>query len=232
MPGRPVSAGLDGQPAFVSSASYLPFGPATRLEYGNGAVKSMQYDTRYRLTQNTVTAGSTTAANYQYGYDPAGNVTEISDLLDSTYDRDFGYDDLNRLSVANSGSSLWGTGGMTYDGMGNMLDANVVPYISPPWRRTDEWKCFPECVLMHEQSHANDANRVNPGICRGERAYRMVVPTIFPNLNEPDETEERAWKVYLRCLGQYVRPGQSCKCQDVLKREMDRARRILRNRAW
>jgi RHS repeat-associated protein len=45
--------------------------------------------------------------------------------MDSGYNRTFGYDDLNRLVTANSGVSLWGAGGYTYDSMGNMLTATL-----------------------------------------------------------------------------------------------------------
>lgn len=49
----------------------------------------------------------------------------MHDAVDASYSRDFAYDDLNRLATANSGSSLWGAGSYTYDGMGNMLTATL-----------------------------------------------------------------------------------------------------------
>lgn len=110
---------------------------------------------------------------------------------------------------------------------------NVVPYFPHSWRRTEEWKCFSECVRMHEQSHVNDVNRVNPGICRGERGYRMIRPTSFPNMNEVDETERRAWRVYRRCLGHQSSRFSSCDpCQPVLRREIGRADDVLRDESW
>ena len=59
-------------------------------------------------------------ASYTYGHDPAGNITAIHDALDPTYNRDFAYDDLHRLTTANSGTALWGNGTFTYDAMGNL----------------------------------------------------------------------------------------------------------------
>ncbi|HEX3578136.1 MAG TPA: DUF6531 domain-containing protein, partial [Thermoanaerobaculia bacterium] len=51
--GRPLTAS-DGAP-LVTSASYLPFGPMTALAYGNGTTKTMQYDARYRISENKLT---------------------------------------------------------------------------------------------------------------------------------------------------------------------------------
>src|SRR5262249_30427942 len=75
----------------------------------------------YQMTENKLTAGAVTLIDFGYTTDGVGNPTAIADLTDSTFDRAFAYDDLNRLTTANSGSSLWGTGGFTYDAIGNML---------------------------------------------------------------------------------------------------------------
>ena len=116
---RPIAA-HSGSTTIVSSAKYLPFGPMTELVLGNGTTRSMQYDPRYLPTSNQLTGPSGVLANYSYGTDPGGNVTSIHDVLDTTFNRDFGYDDLNRLTTANSGTSLWGTGTYSYDAMGNI----------------------------------------------------------------------------------------------------------------
>ena len=121
---RPQTAASDGS-NLVSSASYLPFGPLTQLVMGNGTTKAMTYDNRYRVRQNTLTFASGLIADYHYAEDAAGNITQIHDAVDSSFNRDFGYDDLNRLTTATGGSSLWGTGGYTYDAMGNMLTSTL-----------------------------------------------------------------------------------------------------------
>lgn len=121
--GRPISATAEGEMGtvtFVDSVKYLPFGPVTELTYGNGAVKTFDYDSRYLPVENKLTLSSTVIADYVYDHDDAGNVSEIQDAVSSGYDRDFAYDDLNRLITANSGSSLWGTGSYSYDAAGNM----------------------------------------------------------------------------------------------------------------
>jgi RHS repeat-associated protein len=76
--------------------------------------------------QKKLTGPAGVIAQYDYQHDANGNITQIHDA-DPTYNRDFAYDDLNRLVEANSGTSLWGTGTYTYDLMGNMRSTSVTP---------------------------------------------------------------------------------------------------------
>ncbi|HEX8410545.1 MAG TPA: DUF6531 domain-containing protein, partial [Thermoanaerobaculia bacterium] len=116
---RPFSASA-GQTPLVTSARYLPFGPLTEIVYGNGTTKRMTYDARYRAMTNSLAGGEDFIASYSYGHDPVGNITAIHDTLDPSFNRDFGYDDLNRLTVANTGAALWGAASNSYDAMGNI----------------------------------------------------------------------------------------------------------------
>ena len=122
--GRPLSASLDGT-SIVSGVTYLPFGPDLATTFGNGTTAVRSYDTRYRILENKLTAGAATRADYTYLYDNAGNITSITDALASAYNRSFVYDDLNRLTNANTGSALWGSGVYQYDAMGNMLTLSL-----------------------------------------------------------------------------------------------------------
>ena len=122
--GRPASA-VAGSTTIVSSAAYLPFGPMKQLSFGNGTTKTTTYDQRYRPADITLNGPSGPLAHSTYAEDNAGNITQIHDAMDPTYNRDFGYDDLNRLTTANSGISLWGSGSYTYDAMGNMLSSSL-----------------------------------------------------------------------------------------------------------
>ena len=117
--GRPVSLQAGTTP-IVTSAQYLPFGPLAQVVFGNGTTRSMGFNSRYLPTSNQLIGPTALIANYSYGTDPNGNITAIHDLLNPTFNRDFGYDGLNRLTTANSGSSLWGAGTYSYDAMGNM----------------------------------------------------------------------------------------------------------------
>ncbi len=119
---RPISA-TSGANHFVTSANYEPFGPLTQLVFGNGSKQTFSFDQRYRPTEDKLVNGATTIADYSYAEDSVGNITQIHDSTNAAYNRDFAYDDLNRLTTANSGSSLWGTlsgNGYTYDLMGNL----------------------------------------------------------------------------------------------------------------
>ena len=119
---RPTTA-KRGTTTYVSSATYAPFGPETKIVYGNGTTKTVTVDQRYRIKTNKLTTSTATLASYSYTQDTLGNITQIADLVDATFNRDFVYDDLNRLTTANSGTSLWGTGtgnGYAYDAMGNI----------------------------------------------------------------------------------------------------------------
>ena len=77
---RPSTASSGGS-SLVSAASYAPFGPMTQMTQGNGAVVARQFDQRYRITQNKLTRTGTTIAQYDYGYDSAGNITSITDSI-------------------------------------------------------------------------------------------------------------------------------------------------------
>jgi RHS repeat-associated protein len=116
---RPFSAASGGT-TYVASATYLPFGPEAQLVLGNGTTQTRSYDLRYRQLENRLDGSSSPLADYLYSEDAAGNVTAIHDGLDATFDRDFAYDDLYRLTGAATGDALWGPGSYGYDAMGNM----------------------------------------------------------------------------------------------------------------
>jgi len=122
--GRPLSASSGGT-TYVGNASYLPFGPMSSLTFGNGTTETNAFDQRYRITGNRLNGPLGVIADYSIGHDPAGNVTSIHDLGDSSFNRDFAYDDLHRLTQARTGQSLWGNGSYSYDAMGNMLTMSL-----------------------------------------------------------------------------------------------------------
>lgn len=121
---RPSAATFNGT-SIVTSASYLPFGPRTQMVFGNATTQAFTYDNRYRPSENKLAGPSGNIADYVYAEDAAGNITQIHDAIAPAYNRDFGYDDLNRLTVANSGTGLWGTGSYQYDAMGNMTELQL-----------------------------------------------------------------------------------------------------------
>ena len=117
---RPVSANAGGT-SYVAAAGYAPFGPLSTLNYGTvpPMIKTMAYDQRY-LPQSLVVTGASEPVSYTYTPDGAGNLLSITDTSNTNFSRTFAYDDLNRLTTANSGGSLWGAGNHAYDPMGNL----------------------------------------------------------------------------------------------------------------
>jgi YD repeat-containing protein len=114
--------GVTTQPNFMvtpvtvaSGATYAPFGPLTSLSYGNGLALSAQYDQDYQPSARLV-AGTATVQDLTYGFDAAGNVTGITDLLASTRSQTFQYDAFYRLTYA---SGLYGALSYGYDAVGN-----------------------------------------------------------------------------------------------------------------
>jgi RHS repeat-associated protein len=116
---RPSSVSAFGA-SIVASATYLPFSPITELAFGNDTTRTMTYTSRYLPSENQLVGPEGTIAHYTYATNAAGDITQIHDASSAAYNRDFAYDDLHRLVTATSGASLWGTGGYTYDAMGNM----------------------------------------------------------------------------------------------------------------
>lgn len=129
--GRPLTLTFGGN-SIISSAKYLPGGPQTELSFGNGTTKTTPYDQRYFPLENKLALGTAVIADYNYSTDKVGNITGIADAVASEYSRTFGYDDLNRLVTANTGSALWRTGSYTYDAMGNMLTRFLGGAITAP----------------------------------------------------------------------------------------------------
>lgn len=124
---RPSSV-KNGASTLVSSVLYAPFGPRTQISFGNSTVQALTYNQRYQMTENKL-SGASTIADYLYAEDGVGNITQIHDATNAAYNRDFGpYDDLNRLTAASSGASLWGNAsgnGYHYDKMGNMTSLQL-----------------------------------------------------------------------------------------------------------
>jgi RHS repeat-associated protein len=121
---RPYSV-KNGSPTLVSAATYQPFGPIASVSFGNGAAQTLTYQAfRYLPAENKlVNSSSVKLADYNYAEDNNGNITQIHDALNAGYNRDFAYDDIDRISLANSGASLWGTSSSnlyTYDNIGDI----------------------------------------------------------------------------------------------------------------
>lgn len=103
---------LNNGAALASAITYKPFGNITGLTFGNGIQQTNSYDQQYRLTQITAQG----IQNLGYSYDKNSNITQITDNLDTTKTKTYGYDSLDRLTTA---SGPWGSLSYSYDQNGN-----------------------------------------------------------------------------------------------------------------
>jgi len=100
----------------ASSITHKPFGPIASFTYGNSEAQTRSFDNNYWPTAlNTVYSG-TYVQELSLGEDDAGNITSITDTLDSTRNESFGVDGLNRLHTA---SGKYGSRTYTYDNNSN-----------------------------------------------------------------------------------------------------------------
>ena len=102
----------------------MPFGGMKAITYGNNLAGTINYDSQYRITG--ITAGAVMSLSYS-AYDYNGNIQTIQDTLDSTKNKGFTYDALDRLLTASS-TGIWGSLGWTYDGVGNRQTENTTAY--------------------------------------------------------------------------------------------------------
>ena len=100
----------------ATNVTYEPFGPLAGLTFGNSLVATHTYDQDYELTAISAAGGGVTVQNLTNTYDPASNITAITDGVVPRLSQTFTYDDLNRLASA---SGVYGSQSYTYDGAGN-----------------------------------------------------------------------------------------------------------------
>jgi YD repeat-containing protein len=110
---------------FVNSVAYWPSGQINQISYANATTTTYGQNTRLWPSSFVVAKGATGHLSSSYLYDGVGNLTSISDSLDSTYNRTVGYDLVNRIT---SISGPWGAGSIGYDGAGNIRSQALGSY--------------------------------------------------------------------------------------------------------
>lgn len=99
---------------FINSVSHHPNGVPAGLTYANGQVATFGLNNRQWISSIAAQrAGVAFAADLSYGYDGAGNVTSITNALDTSDSKSMAYDGLDRLVTA-------GVAALTYDPIGNI----------------------------------------------------------------------------------------------------------------
>jgi YD repeat-containing protein len=127
---RPVSlnvqVGANASQAVASGATYLPSGPLSSLALGNGLTETRTYDGRYSPESIQVPG----RLSWSYSADAVGNILGITDTLDASQNRTYGYQDVPYYLT--QGDGPWGTRGWSYDRIGNRLsetrDGNTDTY--------------------------------------------------------------------------------------------------------
>jgi YD repeat-containing protein len=111
--GRPTQVS-----GYVNNIAYWPSGQVQRIIYANGAIS--EYGQNNRLWPSGFRTGTPSGQHIDssYAYDGVGNLIEITDAVDATYNRTLGFDGINRLIGA---SGYWGAGEIFYDGAGNII---------------------------------------------------------------------------------------------------------------
>ena len=112
----------------INGIERLPFGPVSKLTYGNGRTQTRAYDLDYAIDR--ITSSEASGWTQDYSVDPVGNITAI---LGTGANNRFRYDGLDRLTHADNTSNVTqraypvdGTGNRT--GKKTSASGAVVPY--------------------------------------------------------------------------------------------------------
>lgn len=107
--------------------THEPFGPEKSLTWGNGVTDARTFDLDYRMT--TILDSTPSALqNLTYGYDADNNVHTITDAVTAANSQTLGYDHLDRLLSAVSGTGGYGSLSYTYDNNGNRKTDGATTY--------------------------------------------------------------------------------------------------------
>jgi len=103
---------------YASAAKYYPSGQVKSFTYGNGYQFTQSLNDRLLPKNIESKLGNNSAIKFEYIYDDNSNVEKITDHVNSAYNIDLLYDDLDRMTYA---KGKWGVGNIEYDVNGNIL---------------------------------------------------------------------------------------------------------------
>lgn len=105
----------------LADVNYHPNGIVKNVYYANNVYTTQTLNSRQWPELMTVAKSTGTLANTKLLYDYAGNITSVSDNLNSQYNRNLSYDAADRLINA---MGSWGSGVISYDGRNNIMSQN------------------------------------------------------------------------------------------------------------
>ncbi len=114
----------NGSAQLITDVQYAPFGPITRLDYGDGHLQLRSFDQNYWITSISSTRNIGLIAYFEH--DAAANITRLSREVLGTgsgngSDRNIGYDDLYRITDVLDRNNVLRES-FSYDATGNRLD--------------------------------------------------------------------------------------------------------------
>lgn len=119
--GRPTQA-----MPFATAVSFHPNGLPQQIRYGNGVASSFAINARlWPSSMSTLKPGGASMIDLAYTYDPSGNVTNIAESVAGLQNRNFGYDNIDRLTSVDMPSAGVTGGTISYDGRGNIISKQL-----------------------------------------------------------------------------------------------------------
>ncbi|PPT28954.1 type IV secretion protein Rhs [Xanthomonas arboricola] len=118
-----VTAQGGSRQRLLSGATYYPFGPSAGWTYGNGRKLARMYDQDYR--PQSIQDSRTGGLEIGFGFDPVGDLTDLTPAGNPTPELQLTYDALGRLTALKDGSTGTVIDGYSYDGTGNRMSAKV-----------------------------------------------------------------------------------------------------------
>ena len=114
----------NGTQTLVDDIDYNANGQAENTEFINNIATTNNYEAEqlYRLENRNTVTNNGTVQDFNYTYDAVGNVDTFSSLIKSV---DYDYDDLNRLTVAETtANNVTTTQTWEYNALGNILNSS------------------------------------------------------------------------------------------------------------
>jgi YD repeat-containing protein len=149
-------------PCFANQFGYHSSGGVFKYTSGNGVAQTIQYDSnRYWVKDVKAALGSVDKVHLALNaYDNVGNVTSITDSVQSPTAQVLGYDKLDRLVTANG---FWGSGSFSYDEIGNrntktLLHQTTTYHYDVGSTGTDRLLSTTQAPTASNESFAYDAN--------------------------------------------------------------------------
>ena len=115
-----------GENNYITDIEYNPVGEMTQMSLGNGIVEHYSYDpNNLRLTDIDAGGTANTILSQSYTYTQDGDISTITDNVNSTYNQQFSYDNTSRLIQA---TGWYGVKQYAYGSTGNLIQKDGITY--------------------------------------------------------------------------------------------------------